>query len=480
MALRLKEGLHMRADGGRVVVYQKATHDSPSYPESFGWRLLHPNVAIMISLMDGAKDLDRVAREFGFLHGNDSSGARRFIDTFVTEHRDFFEDVTLESEPTPRFDPFDFLLPQDGVDLSMERLHQPIGCVWVVTLACGFKCSYCYADIDRVTDGGRGIMTLDQIDRMMDQFDELEMGRVGVSGGDPFAHPHVFEILSRLYERGYIMEVPTKTALSRRALERVRDIGLTSVQFSLDSPLRGDVVASHLQTVDEGHLQRVLASIDYARELEMRIAINAVLTTKNIDHVPDMVRYYGDLGHVYRLNLSQVGGAIYRSFPDLMASPEAYRELEAELAELVLQYPHMQTSMSWIPEPSLVSTTEKEEWFATRPRCSGGRWEFAIMPDGSMTVCEELYYHPHFLVGNVLETPIAELWNSERMLSILYPESSDILAGPCAGCDDLEACNREKGRCWVRALKAFHDRPGAENWPDPFCPMAPASLHRVG
>lgn len=479
MPLRFRKDLNLRMDANRVVVYQRASEEAPSYLEEFGWRLLHPNFAILVSLFDGAKSVEEIVREFAYLTDGSGEETKSMIDKFLESNGDLFEEAPPGEAIGSRYDPFAFLVDAESVDLSLDRLHLPIGCVWIVTLGCAFKCAYCYADIERVTDCSRGLMSLDQARRIIEQFDEMEFGRVGISGGDPFSHPHIFELLQMLRDSGYITEVPTKTPLNRAALQNLVDIGLTSVQFSLDSPLDGSIVADHLQIPNNGYLDQVRDSIHTAGNLGLMVAINAVITKRNIHHIEDMVRYYADLGFVYRLNLSQAGASVFRDFPQLMASREEYERYDAIVDRFKVEYPHMSTNLSWLKDPSEMTADERAGFFRERPRCSGGRWEFTLLPDGSMSLCEELYYHPEFIVGNVLQTPIAELWNSDRMLEILYPESEDIAHGPCGGCEFLHECNTKQGRCWIRALKAYRDKPDAHNWPDPYCPKAPAPLHRV-
>ena len=61
--------------------------------------------------------------------------------------------------------------------------------------------------------------------------------------------------------------------------------------------------------------------------------------------------------------------------------------------------------------PILTSGLEENEmhssktWtkFNERSVCAGNYLQLFILPDGNVTICEELYWHPKFIVGNILE-----------------------------------------------------------------------------
>lgn len=479
MPIMLKPDLHMRKDVDRVVVYRHDETEPGVYSDDFGWRLLHPSTAILIALFDGVKQTEQVIGEFGFLTDLPDNDAKKLVLDFIDSNQDLMTDDTSCRLLRRRYQPEDFLMDGENLDFSTHRLKLPIGVVWVVTLDCPFTCRYCYADVERQEACDHGILDPEQIRRVVDQFQEIELARVGISGGDPFSHPHILELLRLLAEANLFPEVPTKTPLSRNTLQQIKDCSYASIQFSLDSPTDGNIVSQHLNIPDNGYLAKMRRSMQSAHDVGLMVGINAVITQLNIDAIPDMIRLYGDLGYVYRLNFAQAGASIYRSFPELMAERETYEKYEAIIDEMKPQYPHMRCNMSWLADPTSMTVKERADYFRGRPRCSGGRWEFTLLPNGDMTLCEELYYYPEFIIGNILETPMQELWNSEKMLSILYPEQEEVRGGPCADCDFWHECNTGRGRCWLRALKAYQGEPAAHNWPDPFCPKAPAPKVRV-
>ena len=37
-----------------------------------------------------------------------------------------------------------------------------------------------------------------------------------------------------------------------------------------------------------------------------------------------------------------------------------------------------------------------------------------VLPDGKVTLCEQLYWHPQFILGDLKEQTLAEIWQSPR------------------------------------------------------------------
>lgn len=114
---------------------------------------------------------------------------------------------------------------------------------------------------------------------------------------------------------------------------------------------------------------------------------------------------------------------------------------------------------------------EKKKNFISRARCPGNFYSFSILPDGKVTICEELYWHPSFIIGDLTKQSIEEVWNSKRALE-LYNLTKEMIRDEslCKNCNEFESCHKGPGICWKEVLYAY----GFENWDyaDPRCPYA--------
>ena len=111
-------------------------------------------------------------------------------------------------------------------------------------------------------------------------------------------------------------------------------------------------------------------------------------------------------------------------------------------------------------------------------RCSANYSHMVILPDGQVTICEQLYWHPQFLIGDLNCQTIREVWNSPRALALATPRRSDFSdRSACKTCRLLDACIEYPNKCYAEVLKGY----GKENgdYPDPRCIYAPELYYEL-
>jgi radical SAM protein with 4Fe4S-binding SPASM domain len=86
------------------------------------------------------------------------------------------------------------------------------------------------------------------------------------------------------------------------------------------------------------------------------------------------------------------------------------------------------------PPPTAADRAHYEAPVLQGPVCSAGRSLFALSPTGDVYPCVICRRS----MGNVRETPLAQIWNSPAMLAVSRLDRRD-LAG-CAGCADRAFC----------------------------------------
>ena len=95
-----------------------------------------------------------------------------------------------------------------------------------------------------------------------------------------------------------------------------------------------------------------------------------------------------------------------------------------------------------------------------------------ILPDGKVGVCEQLYWHPQFVIGDLKKQSLEEIWSSDKALELFHLHRNLFETGsPCTECKILDSCNQRHRRCFVKTVKAY----GINKWnyPDPRCQFAP-------
>lgn len=95
-----------------------------------------------------------------------------------------------------------------------------------------------------------------------------------------------------------------------------------------------------------------------------------------------------------------------------------------------------------------------------------------VLPDGKVSICELMYWHPQFIIGDLKKQSIQEVWNSSKAKELFCMHRKMFRKqSSCHNCKVLDFCNQKHRRCFVKIIRAY----GEENWdyPDPRCQFAP-------
>lgn len=112
-------------------------------------------------------------------------------------------------------------------------------------------------------------------------------------------------------------------------------------------------------------------------------------------------------------------------------------------------------------------------------RCPALNTHFFILPDGKVTICEQLYNHPFFIIGDVSKDGLCTVWNSERSIYLAKKVWNDVRpSSKCFLCELRKECFDSNNRCWADIMKAY----GKDNYdyPDPRCKMADRMKNYIG
>ena len=116
-----------------------------------------------------------------------------------------------------------------------------------------------------------------------------------------------------------------------------------------------------------------------------------------------------------------------------------------------------------------------DEYVSYNQKCYANSYSMSILASGECTICEMLYDNRDYLIGNIRNQTLAEVWNSERALLLYAPMQPSISeASPCHSCTVFDKCRKSisKRVCYVDIAKT--NKLNSLNFPDPRCPMANA------
>lgn len=469
--LALDPQICLRNDVDRAVLI---TRPKPLSDKNYIYRLVHPAEAIILALMDGDRTLQELGELWADLTGKTpeegAANVGKVVDYYTTGDREtngFLIEVDDKNRRAiRRYDPMDFVIPAGRVDVKDPRMRKPYMVYYLPTLFCPQKCIYCYAHVAPKPENG--LISLERLREIFAELSALGVEVIQMSGGEVFARKDIFEIIEAVFAAGMTVDIPTKLGLNYEQALRLKELGVPIVQVSLDST--DPATLERMVGVKNYHL-RIFKVLDDLRRAEMNVRVNAVLTPINVPTIGSLLDYLGGLGNVSRVSLTPYGRSLFCHSDDLFITPAELAKVQEEIRSRGVLYPHMRVMVTGGGAAEPDSEEEKMLRWKGRAFCTANRHGFVILPDGRVTVCEELYDHPDFVIGDLERQSVMEVWNSPEAMALLHPDQAAVPEGACKSCESFDECNSYKGRCWRDVLKAYGwDKP---YYPDPRCPWAP-------
>lgn len=481
----LNPGYVLRNDVARSVL---ATRDNNSFhylDVDDLTTIIHPVLAMLLSFFTkGEKNLkdtlleiseyfdvsyDSVYRIVHRLLDNDSDVAVKYDGTISS----FPDRLLIEQsgeKRTESYRPEEFLVDRD-VDMIHERLYKPLYASFLVSNKCVTDCIYCYADKRRLYDC---TIPFQRLQELIGEAKSEGIISFDIQGGELFLYKDWEKLLIALYEAGYSVYMSTKYPLSAWEVERLKSTGTKEIQISLDSIDRDDLMTN--LRVGPGYKDRILKSIELLDKAGMRIKIKGVITGPifNYQRVKDYIDYFDKYAGVEVVELTAPAHSLYKTEEEFAKYRLNEQQLLSllELAAKEKYRHHFELRTDITSSERGLSASEKKEIFSHRSRCSGNMTSFMILPNGDVTYCEETYFNPHFILGNILHTSILDVWSSQKAYNMFYlPQSAFPKESPCSLCKEFISCRYQRGICWTEVMEAYGD----ENmmFPSPYCPYAP-------
>jgi radical SAM protein with 4Fe4S-binding SPASM domain len=428
-------------------------------------KMIHPNSAILLALLDGERKLEDLNNTIAYLFNLSESEVDALLKKFLDEWKPYLCEVDPQSrDRINKYDPRSFVMNAKTVDLTHYRLSTPINLVFIVTDRCSRKCIYCYGEQEFAPE--RIPLSFERIKEILKEASELGVTNI-IFSGEPFKRQDILAVIEETISEGIIPLLSTKEYLSNYTVEKLRDIGLTRIQLSIDSAV--PEIADFL-TGSNGYFLRMAELIDCLQEHNIEVTINTVATPYNVYTIPHLARWL--LGkNIRKIRISQYGRSIYRHSDDLFLSEDHVKWLKPYIAEIEQEYPKAEIKFaSYFSE--ITDSETRINKFLSRPRCMAGKYAIVINPDGAVTICEQLPSTQEFIVGDLSHQSIMEVWNSPRLKNLIYPPKEAFQGTGCYFCKHYDQCIINTGRCIRDTLKAY----GTIYTVDPRCPKSSTSV----
>lgn len=454
-----------------------------------GWMSrIHPAYAMMLSFFSEPIDLSIACNNIADFFQLPVDDIKNFICNLLSSEEPTYAtldgstsgfpinliiEADKEFAPRIKYSPEEFKF--EELDFKTTRMFlAPISIVFMPNNNCITNCIYCYAD----TKTKPTQMSFDQIKTFVREAKELKVRDVMITGGDFFMYRNWSELLHLLIEEGYAPDlILTKVPLSPQIIETFEKFNIR-LQISVDS-LSSSITQKVLH-VNENYSRNMRQALKDVNASSIRFQAATVLTNINdsTENLEEVAHFLKDLDRLERWEIRVAFRSLYSkdNFESIKSSRNQISTIEKWIEVKQKNFP---TEILWSPDDDVkykksVGGSSKFEG----PICSANMSNMIILPDGAVSVCEQLYWNENFIIGDICKNTIKEIWNSSKAIGLWKRKQSSINPqSPCRTCSDFAPCFQASNRCYANIMKAY----GMENfdYPDPRCVLASNFINTI-
>lgn len=467
----------LRNDKKRILLYSTLLLQNRVYR-------IHPVQAMILTFFSHSRSLNENIRLLKLFLGKDNDDIFKIVSPFINNERP----VCVKWKNQNIWFPEKILIPDNGrirekysvedmvcesVDLHENRyFRSPITMTLMLTNHCLTKCIYCYADKkERVQ---KKIET-SRIIEIIQEAKHLNVRKINIIGGEVFLHRDWDIILKGLIDNGYSPEViSTKIPITIQILEKVKNTGYENpVQISLDST--NPNILSKLLKVEFDYWDKMRDSLALIDNSKIKYQITTILTNLNDDFesILKLYKFLSNLKNIDSWRISPAWNSLYidnKEFENIKSKKNTIEKLFKEINEQIIPDSNFSIFLDYSFLNKEYFKGKKGYKSFSGGECSALQSQMFVLPDGQVTICEQLYWKPNFIIGSLVYDSIENVWNSDKAYSLLKMKREYISEkSSCKSCTFFDDCFAH--RCWVDVVKAYSD----ENWdyPDPRCSKAP-------
>lgn len=355
---------------------------------------------------------------------------------------------------------------------TSSRPSMPLSINIMLTTKCGTDCIYCYADRNTKVD-----FKLTKILSLLDECHKYGVLRVGLSGGDIFAYKDWKKVIAKMYEYNYSPFISTKIPLDDDSITFLTESGIKEIQFSLDSIL---VEESRLIVKTKtGYIEKVEKMFNSCKTNNIKVEVQTVLTKYNAN-----LNSLKSLYETLLVNDIDTWSIVPSFYSNFKGEYEGYRANDKMLNDCYQYLTGLQnkTSLRILIRglenkmKAAIKYKDTDKFIQHNKGCAITTYSMWINVFGQVVLCEMLYNNQVFHLGNVNNTCIADIWQSEKMKSFYNYKISNLPVNKesrCYTCKDFNQCKigNIKKVCIADIITVY----GPDKWdyPDPKCPYSP-------
>jgi radical SAM protein with 4Fe4S-binding SPASM domain len=369
----------------------------------------------------------------------------------------------------------EFYIRKDLWNFNIFRLSSPTNLTLMLNNTCVTECLYCYANKKIKVETP---LSTEKIISLIEEADKMGVLSFEFSGGEVFLHKDYDIILSKLYKHGFITNISTKICLSEEQIIKLKKIGINKIQISVDA--WDSNILQKILHVNNTYFENLKQSLKLLEKHEIEVIVKSVITNINdtLEDIEQLLKGLLQYKNIKSISIAPGEYSLYKKFTNYKTSAKVWNRICKYVEGFGEKHKNCNIShQGYTSKNEIIDIVQnKAANFLSRSLCSGNLSSLYILPDGKVTICEELYWHPKFIVGDVTNQSIQEIWDSKEANELFFLSQKDFdNNSACKHCLDFNSCRLRAGVCWKMIFQAY----GMDAWqlPDPRCPLAPPPVN---
>lgn len=474
----------IRHDKKRSIIcshlYQNETSDVNSDWLSY----IHPIYAMILSFFCVPTEVEDAVKKISSFFGFSETYTNSLIVNFIENKEVFHTDYNGYHNNFPKnliikecdlkynirvYDPRMFKY--SILDFKTFRLYSaPLYVTFMVNNKCLTDCVYCYAD--KTTKSKE--LEFSKVEDIIDEAYKLNLNSFNVDGGEFFMYRHWRELLNKLCSCEFKPQiVSTKYPISEKDIIDFSKYNI-DLQVSLDS-INQEVLNNMVGIIPNyaNKMRQSLLSIDKYKTFQV-----ATILTKyngNIGELDTLYTFFCKLKNIKQWEIRVGFKSLYSkvNFDDIRIDEQNIQKIKHWIEERDKNSPF---KIKWSPgrEVDFFKSKNGSAEFKGG-RCSANTIHLFILPDGKVTICEQLYWKKRYIIGDLNKNRIIDIWNSRSALALAHMKQVEYSNdSACHKCKIFDKCKSNMNSCYANILKVYGDKHW--DYPDPRCSRAPKDI----
>lgn len=308
-------------------------------------------------------------------------------------------------------DPESMIMRRTGYKL----IKSPLFVSWEITSECNLSCVHCRA-ANNISRSDIVNHSWEEYKKIISYFRDAEIFRLGITGGEPFTHPLLFDILKEVKKHNIQIILYTNgTLLNEKICDSLNMLldEYDIIHFSLD----GGNAESNDHQRGRGSFDKAISGLEILSKTDINVRLNVVPTMCNIDSIEELARL------AVRYNVKEFGASPLmtagRAIDSSKLEVETETLFEIELSvEDILKNTTVQyiggisgTVHNYLELPQLVSNITKiKRKPVDKKICDAGTRKMFIDANGDVYPCSLFASSKEFCQGNIFEESLNSIW----------------------------------------------------------------------